>query len=113
MSAKPIKELTTILILDKIEAEMLLKELRPLHALAKVLKEFGFETMPFYRADKHLYIRCDNVPFSLLELYVNFGRNYQIDAKIEGKFKMVQKVKFDEFTHHYAVAYLHLNERSK
>ena len=44
---------------EHLRAQIRGTDVTPLEALAKTLKTFGCETMPFFKGDKHLYIRCD------------------------------------------------------
>ncbi len=53
---------------EHLRAQMRGTDVTALEALANTLKKAGTEVKPFYKADKHLYVRCDGIPWTSISI---------------------------------------------
>ena len=53
---------------EHLRAQMRGTDVTALEALANTLKAVGSEIMPFFKGDKHLYIRCDMIEWQNIRI---------------------------------------------
>ena len=53
---------------EHLRAQMRGTDIMALEALANTLKAVGIELMPFFRGDKHLYVRCDSMEWQNIRI---------------------------------------------
>lgn len=49
---------------EHLRAQMRGTDVTALEALSNTLKKAGTEVKPFYKGEKHLYVRCDGIPWT-------------------------------------------------
>jgi len=53
---------------EHLRAQMRGTDVTALEALANTLKRAGTEVKPFYKGEKHLYVRCDGIPWTSISI---------------------------------------------
>lgn len=59
---------------EDVRAQLRSANISPLEALANTISKAGAEIKPFYKGEKHLYVRCDCMPFGSIST-VNYLAN--------------------------------------
>lgn len=52
---------------EHLRAQMRGTDVTALEALSNTLKKAGTELKPFYKGEKHLYVRCDGIPWESIK----------------------------------------------
>ncbi len=53
---------------EHLRAQMRGTDVTALEALANTLKRAGTEVKPFYKGEKHHYVRCDGIPWTSISI---------------------------------------------
>jgi hypothetical protein len=75
---------------EHLKAQMRGTDVTALEALANTLKKLGTEMKPFYKGEKQLYVMCDGMPWTSIEIIAFLASSNGLTCRMEARPKVTQ-----------------------